>query len=106
MMKQSKLLIVIFLLCILSSCTSTDPSEIKAYSQTLGTDVSKETLDEYLQAKMKALAIPGLSIAVINDGKIVHHKTLRYADRDQKLLVTSKTIFEGASMSRSLFSFL
>src|SRR5688500_20332793 len=54
---------------------------------------------------MKALNIPGLSIAFIEDGKVWHHKTMGYGNVEKKLPVTDKTIFEGASISKSIFAF-
>ena len=54
---------------------------------------------------MDSLNIPGLSIAVINDGKVVYHQTFGFANLEKKLPVTKKTIFEGASLSKSVFAF-
>jgi CubicO group peptidase (beta-lactamase class C family) len=54
---------------------------------------------------MDSLNIPGLSIAIINEGKVVYHKALGYANIEEKLPVTEKTIFEGASMSKPVFAF-
>lgn len=70
-----------------------------------GVDISKDSLDSYLQSKVKELKIIGLSIAIINKGKVVQHRTMGYANLEQKLSVTDKTIFEGASMSKSVFAF-
>ena len=54
---------------------------------------------------MDTLNIPGLSIAVINDSKVVYHQTFGYANHEKKLPVTDKTIFERASLSKSIFAF-
>jgi CubicO group peptidase (beta-lactamase class C family) len=54
---------------------------------------------------MDTLNIPGLSIAVINDSKVVYHQTFGYANLEKQLPVTDKTIFEGASLSKSVFAF-
>ena len=89
---------LIFLLCLFSACTSDSQS-----SDDFG--VSKDTIDVFLQAKMDELKIPGLSIAVINDGKVWYHKTMGYANLENEIPVTEKTIFEGASMSKSVFAF-
>lgn len=86
------------LLCLVSACTGES-------QRSNDFRVSKETIDEFLQAKMDELKIPGLSIAVINDGKVWYHRTMGYADLEEKIPVTEKTIFEGASMSKSVFAF-
>ena len=54
---------------------------------------------------MKDLNVPGLAVAVINNGRVVHHKKMGYANVEQQLPVTDETIFEGASLSKSMFAF-
>ncbi len=69
-----------------------------------GIIVPTDSIDSFLQSKMTEQNIPGLSIAIINDGKVVYHKTTGYANKEKKLPVTDKTIFEGASISKSVFA--
>ncbi len=71
----------------------------------IGFDIPEDSIDSYLDVKMKSLNIPGLSIAIINDGKVVYHQTKGYADIENKKIVTKKTIFEGASISKSVFAY-
>ena len=66
--------------------------------------VSKDTIDVFLKTKMEEMKIPGLSIAIINDGKVWYHRSMGYANLEKKIPVTEKTIFEGASMSKSVFA--
>lgn len=104
-MKKQILLILLsltFLLFILTNCSSNEEIEIKNYQNT---EVSKDSIDGFLERKMKELIIPGLSFAIINSGQVVHHKTLGYSNIENKEPVTAKTIFEGASMSKSVFAF-
>ncbi len=75
------------------------------FSNLKGTKISKVTFESYLDSQMKALNIPGLSIAIINNGKVVFSKTKGYANLERQLPVTKKTIFEGASISKSVFAF-
>ena len=70
-----------------------------------GNKISTARLDSFLESKMEELNVPGLSMAVINDGKVVHHRTIGFADAEQRQPVTDKTIFEGASLSKSVFAF-
>ena len=65
-----------------------------------------QELDEYLETRMTEEGIAGLSYAVINDGKVRHHRTMGYADLEQELPISDKTIFEGASISKAVFAFL
>lgn len=66
--------------------------------------VSKDSIDSFLQSKMKEQNIPGVSIALINDSKVVYHQTFGFANKEKELPVTNKTIFEGASISKSVFA--
>src|SRR5687768_7055877 len=100
MLKSS--LLVLFSLTLLAGCYRKLVTEIKN-DNAFG--VSKDDFDSFLESRMKALNIPGLSIAFIEDGKVWHHKTMGYANVEKKLPVTDKTIFEGASISKSIFAF-
>ena len=57
-------------------------------------------------ATMEKFEVPGLSMAIINNGKVVFHTTRGYADIEKAKKVTPNTIFEAASLSKPLFSFL
>ena len=50
--------------------------------------------------------VPGLSFAVINEGKVVLHLVKGFANVEQNKKVTEKTLFEGASTSKPLFAYL
>ncbi len=93
---------ICFLIVPLFVCFSQDKPNIKNYK---GIKVSKKSIDSYLRSKMEELRIPGLSIAVINNGRVVHHRTMGYANLKQKTPVSKTTIFEGASISKSVFAF-
>lgn len=100
-MKLFKLLIILLLLNSLTSCSKKD-NFVNSY---IGFDISYEVLDQYLKDQMKELNIPGMSIAIINDGKISYQNTFGYADVSKKEAITNQTIFEGASISKSVFAF-
>jgi len=63
-------------------------------------------LDSLLGQQMKALGIPGLSIAVIAHGRIVYHRALGVTNIDTSNPVDDQTIFEAASMSKPVFAWL
>ena len=100
---KSNLLKLSFLLLFTSIFTG-------CYSQNkiknlVGVEVSTDSIDTFLKSRMDSLNIPGLSIAIINDSKVVYHQTFGFANLEKQLPVTDKTIFEGASMSKSVFAF-
>lgn len=96
------LFLITFTLFLLNSCSSVKKIEIKDFE---GVYISKDSINSFIKIKMKEYDIPGVSLAIINDGEIVHHQTFGYANLEQKLNVTEETIFEGASISKSVFAF-
>lgn len=92
---------ILFPIIVFTNYTSKPIDEIRNYK---GSRISIDTLDNYLKSKIQKLNIPGLSIALINDGKVVYHRTMGYSNVEDKLSVTDKTIFEGASLSKSVFA--
>lgn len=96
----SKLTIILLLIFSITSCQSQ-----KKIDNLLGIEVSTDSINSFLKSRMDSLNIPGLSIAVINDGEVVYHQTFGFANLEKHLPVTDKTIFEGASMSKSVFAF-
>ena len=102
LMKEKSLkLLFIFLLSI----SSTSCHSQKKIKNLAGYEVSTDLVNDFLKSQMDSLNIPGLSIAVINDSKVVYHQTFGFANLEKKVPVTDETIFEGASMSKSVFAF-
>ena len=93
-------LISFFILATSSCSTKLQSQKIDSY---FGWSFPKDSLDAYLKHKITAYGIPGLAIAIVNNGQIVHHQTYGYANVEQKTPVTTQTIFEGASISKSVF---
>lgn len=58
-----------------------------------------------IESRMKYYHIPGVSIAVIKDSKVIWSKTYGVADEDTKILVNSKTLFQAASMSKPVSAY-
>lgn len=102
MAKNNLLLYFFCLVMTATSCISQERYKIKNLKEF---KVSTDSINAFLKSRMDTLNIPGLSIAVINQGKVAYHETLGFADLDKKLPVTDKTLFEGASMSKSIFAF-
>ena len=91
----------VFLLVFGICCTS-------AYAQVQALDGSRikaAELDKFLQTQLEELKIPGLSIAVINGGKVVYNQTLGVVNRETSVKVSRTTLFEAASMSKPVFAY-
>ncbi|GAA4276891.1 serine hydrolase domain-containing protein [Aquimarina mytili] len=84
------------------SCTSKKQTSIDSY---LGFDIPKDSIDAFIDSKMKEYNIPGVSFVVVNNGEVVYHKTKGYANVEEKLPITNQTIFEVASISKPVFGF-
>lgn len=67
--------------------------------------ISKSKMDAFIKHQMDSLNIPGLSIAFVNDNKIVYHSTLGVKNIETQKKVNGSTIFDAASMSKTVFSF-
>jgi len=62
-------------------------------------------MDRFLKEQLDSLALPALSIAIINDGKISYHRTLGVADLTTAKKVNDESIFEAASLSKPVFAY-
>jgi len=69
-----------------------------------GKRISFISMDDFLKKEMDSLRLPGLSIAVINNGKIVYNRALGLANIDSQKKVDDSTIFEAASLSKPVFA--
>ena len=61
-------------------------------------------VDRFVAAQMEALGVPGLSLAVVNDGEVVYHRALGVADVGTGAPVTGAHVFEAASLSKPVFA--
>lgn len=96
----------IFILLLLISSWSSCQTEIeKKIENYFGVELAISDFDTFIESKKDSLNIPGLSFALINDGEVVHHNVIGYSDIEQNKSVTDLTIFEGASLSKSVFAF-
>jgi CubicO group peptidase (beta-lactamase class C family) len=76
----------------------------------LQTKLTKEQLAESLNKTIPPLldsaAIPGLSLAVIADGKLIYHQTFGVIHAETKDKVNANTVFEAASLSKPVFAYI
>jgi CubicO group peptidase (beta-lactamase class C family) len=89
-MKRLFLLSSICLLCSDLSCqTSSDYSSVT------------QKTDSFIKNKMKERNIPGVSLAVLNEGKIIFSKNYGFANLEHKSPVTDSTVFQLYSITKS-----
>jgi CubicO group peptidase (beta-lactamase class C family) len=66
----------------------------------LGQSSFEAKVDEYIRAEMQGQHIPGLSLAVIKDGRIVLAKGYGLANVEHQVPVKPETIFQSGSMGK------
>jgi CubicO group peptidase (beta-lactamase class C family) len=64
-----------------------------------------ESLKKDIPALMKSADIPGISVALIHDGKLVWSDVFGVANAATRQPVTSATVFEAASLSKPVFAY-
>lgn len=65
-------------------------------------DVQADELDDFIRSQMQKRGIPGLSLAIIQDGKILKAQSYGFIDKDGKVPVTTNTLFQAGSVSKSV----
>lgn len=76
----------------------------------LQTKLTKEqlvvSLNKTIPPLLDSATIPGLSLAVIADGKLIHNQTFGVIHADTKDKVNATTVFEAASLSKPVFAYV
>src|SRR5262245_57268319 len=68
-------------------------------------DVGKD-LSEFIPRMMEHVGVPGLSIAVISEGKMIWQQAFGVTNVETKEPVTIETPFEAASFSKAAFAYV
>jgi CubicO group peptidase (beta-lactamase class C family) len=90
--------LVLLAVLVLSACSGAD-EEIPA----TGAEVAAfHGLDDEVRAIMRKLGIPGASVTVAQDGRIVYQRGFGWSDRGAGAVVQPDTVFRIASVSKSM----
>ncbi|NII29700.1 serine hydrolase [Pseudoflavitalea sp. X16] len=68
--------------------------------------IRAKELDNFIQTYQKYYRIPGISLALIKDGKLVYHKTYGARNAMTGEPVTDTTLFEAASVTKPVFAYV
>lgn len=93
---------MLFTFFLFIGCMYDNQQKVDSY---IGFNIPIDSLQSYLTYKMKELNIPGLSLAMINEGKVVYKTDIGYSDVKKNIPISNQTIFEGASISKSVFAY-
>ncbi len=70
-----------------------------------GRAVKIQELNARIEFLMDSIAMPGLSLAIINDKEIVYHEVFGVQNIETGKPVAKQHIFEGASLSKPIFAY-
>ncbi|MBN3521088.1 beta-lactamase family protein [Algoriphagus lutimaris] len=74
-------------------------------SQPLSAQVNVQKMDELLPAILDSAKIPGISIAVIDQGKMVYSSAFGRKELRKESEISKQTIFEAASLTKPITAF-
>jgi len=64
-----------------------------------------DSLDDFIIARMQESHIPGLSLAIVRDGKIIKAQGYGFTDKSGRTPVSTNTLFMAGSVSKSVAAF-
>ncbi len=71
-----------------------------------GRSLPAAEIDARVDELMKRAAVPGLAIALIRDGRVVHARAHGFADVESGRPLTTGTVMYGASLTKAAFAYL
>ncbi len=75
-------------------------------SSAAGSYFEPDRLHHFITDLLESSGLPGLSIAVINEGRLASFQGFGYANRKTKQPVTDATIFQAASLTKPTFAYV
>ena len=68
--------------------------------------IDSDKLDHVVKTYRDYFKIPGISVAVIKDNKVIYHRGFGVRNTATREPVTNDTVFEAASMTKPLFAYI
>ncbi len=63
-------------------------------------------IDQFIKSYQEYYQIPGVSLAIIQDGKVSYHQTYGVQNTINNIPVHEKSLFEAASITKTVFAYL
>ncbi len=103
-------LIALLIISCSSAFAQQDKGQIRAIEKERiktisGKYIPTSDLRQFLLDEMDKLDIPGLSLAIVNDGQVVFYENLGLKNLQTMEPVDSSTLFEACSLSKPLFAY-
>jgi CubicO group peptidase (beta-lactamase class C family) len=105
--KSARLVVILFLLLIIFGCSQkgTNEDEVFYHKLEVKRDQFNDEIEKEIPNLMKEALIPGLSIAVIRDGRVFWHDCFGVKNIVTGSPIESNTVFEAASLSKPVFAY-
>src|SRR5271165_6780043 len=78
----------------------------KEFKRLDGSSIKPVEIDETVSRLMKAAEVPGVGLALFNDGKLAYLKGYGIRDKEKNLPLTVDSIMSGASFTKVAFAYL
>ena len=101
----SIIILQVFLATFYPIVACSQKPEAKVIRTIGGKTIAIADFEKYLSGQMDSLKIPGLSIAVINNGSIVYSRNMGVKNVVSKEPAGPGTIFEACSLSKPIFAY-
>jgi CubicO group peptidase (beta-lactamase class C family) len=104
--RQVRLLLAAGLIGVLTFMSSSAIARPAEFRRLDGAGLSSRQIDRTVTGLMRAAHVPGLGLALINDGRTIYVKGYGYRDVARKLPLTSDTVVAAASLTKPVFAYL
>ncbi len=94
---------ILLLLLLLVMCRSTGHTQIRTVDRRV---VTTAEVERFVPELMRAAGVPGLSLAIINDSRIVYSRGFGLRNTETNAPVTEETVFEAGSLSKHVFTYV
>src|SRR6266705_4113701 len=102
MMKKALLFIAMITATVALGTVSNEPT-VKRLD---GSTVAPAEIDATVTRLMRAAEVAGVSIAILNEGKITYLKSYGVADKEKSLPLTEASVITAASFTKVAFAYL
>ena len=92
--------------CLAACATAPATLSPPTYAISQAPAMSVAEMDAMVVAAMERFGLPGLSIALIDDGAIVYERKLGIANTETRAPITPDSVFQVASLSKPVFAYL
>ena len=71
-----------------------------------GSRISTAEIEQTVARLMREARVTGLSLAILNDNKVVYVKSFGFRNREEQMPLTENTVMYGASFTKAVFAYM